>query len=224
MGLDMYLNKMPRYRGATANDVSIVEDFLGWVKAKMEGSEYAQGTFEDWCGRDKMPSQSYIEFYSNHYTTKYSDWDTEQKYGYSRIMEEVGYWRKSNQIHNWFVEHVQDGEDDCDYHREVTEDDLLELLETCKKVKEIAILKDDRIVNGYTWENGKQTPCYEDGKIIVNADEVAALLPTQSGFFFGGTEYDSYYMDDIESTIKIITKVLETTDFDKEMIYYRSSW
>jgi len=32
----------------------------------------------------------------------------------SYIEEEVAYWRKANQIHNWFVKNVQDGEDDCE--------------------------------------------------------------------------------------------------------------
>ena len=36
MGLDMYLNKMPRYKGATANDVAAVENYLDWKKAKKE--------------------------------------------------------------------------------------------------------------------------------------------------------------------------------------------
>ncbi len=29
------------------------------------------------------------------------------------IQEEVAYWRKANAIHKWFVENVQDGQDDC---------------------------------------------------------------------------------------------------------------
>ena len=48
MGLDMYLNRMPRYRGATANDVSLVESYLDWQKSKAEGSQYANCTFEEW--------------------------------------------------------------------------------------------------------------------------------------------------------------------------------
>ena len=32
------------------------------------------------------------------------------------IEEEVGYWRKANQIHKWFVDNVQDGEDNCELH------------------------------------------------------------------------------------------------------------
>ena len=139
-------------------------------------------------------------------------------------MEQVGYWRKANQIHNWFVENIQNGEDDCDYHREVTEEDLEELLALCNKIKEIAIMESAPVVNGYTYKDGKDVPIYDDGAQIVNADEIEALLPTQCGFFFGGTDYDSYYMEDIEETIDIITKVLETTDFETEMVYYVSSW
>ena len=224
MGLDMYLNKMPRYRGATANDVSAVESYLDWIDAKEHGSEHANCTFEAWCGYKDIPPQRYIDFYSKFYVKKYPEWDTEKQYGWARIMDEVGYWRKANQIHNWFVDNIQDGKDDCNYHREVTEDDLQELLAICEQIKSIAIMESAPVVNGYTYKDGKEIPLYEDGAQIINADEIAALLPTQGGFFFGGTGYDSYYMDDIEETIDIITKILETTDFDTEMIYYVSSW
>ena len=33
------------------------------------------------------------------------------------IVEEVGYWRKANQIHNWFVKNVQKDQDDCKEYR-----------------------------------------------------------------------------------------------------------
>jgi hypothetical protein len=46
---------------------------------------------------------------------------------------QVAYWRKSNQIHKWFVDHVQNGKDDCgDYH--VTRDQLQLLVDNCKLV------------------------------------------------------------------------------------------
>ena len=45
----------------------------------------------------------------------------------------VGQWRTSNQIHKYFVENCQDGEDDC---REsyVSRETLTELLDLCKQV------------------------------------------------------------------------------------------
>ncbi len=50
------------------------------------------------------------------------------------------------------------------------------------------------------------------------------LLPTQCGFFFGSTEYDEYYMEDIDHTIEALEKVLKETDFDNWVVLYVSSW
>jgi hypothetical protein len=44
------------------------------------------------------------------------------------IVEAAGYWRKANAIHRWFVEHVQDGRDDCRPY-EVSRAQLAALLE-----------------------------------------------------------------------------------------------
>ena len=51
------------------------------------------------------------------------------------IVCEVGYWRKANQIHNWFVQNVQGGLDDCGEWYVSTEE-LLELKALCKKALE----------------------------------------------------------------------------------------
>jgi hypothetical protein len=50
-------------------------------------------------------------------------------------LEEVGYWRKVNCIHKWFVDNVQDGIDDCGQYRVDTKL-LKELLCTCKKISD----------------------------------------------------------------------------------------
>lgn len=173
----------------------------------------------EYCGTDKniLLDNDIISYYKQFYNTRYRN-------GHDSTIEQVGYWRKENMIHQWFVDHVQNGVDDCKYHNECTKEILEELLDTCEKVKQIAVLKPGKIVNGMTFKNGKVENCYEDGEVIVNADEVAALLPTQGGFFFGGTDYDNWYMRGVEDTIDILTRVLETTDFEKEMVYYVSSW
>jgi len=44
----------------------------------------------------------------------------------------AAYWRKSNQIHKWFVDNVQGGEDDCGNYY-VSKDKLKELRETCRQ-------------------------------------------------------------------------------------------
>lgn len=45
----------------------------------------------------------------------------------------VGYWRKANAIHNWFVENVQDGEDNC-HKYSVSKEQLKELVSLCIEV------------------------------------------------------------------------------------------
>jgi hypothetical protein len=106
------------------------------------------------------------------------------------IIEEAGYWRKANQIHNWFVENIQKGNDDCgDYY--VGTDDLEKLLDACEKVKADHSLAD-------------------------------SLLPSASGFFFGGTEYDEWYFKDIDNTIDMLKEAL--ADESDSSYYYSSSW
>ena len=224
MGLDMYLNRMPRHRGATANDVSVVEHYLDWLRNKTEGNEYAKCSFKEWCGYDEAPSRDDLEFYSNYYHVYYSDWDTEHKHPWYGIMDQVGYWRKANQIHNWFVENIQNGIDDCRYHREVREGDLRDLLDVCERVLASCEMVGGQICNGYTYKDGERVAMMEDGKCVKDSSIAEELLPSTSGFFFGGTDYDEYYVADIKDTIDIVTKILETTDFDTQMIYYISSW
>ena len=45
----------------------------------------------------------------------------------------VGYWRKANAIHNWFVKNIQNGNDDCKEYW-VKREKLKELKELCNKV------------------------------------------------------------------------------------------
>jgi len=48
---------------------------------------------------------------------------------------EIGYWRKANQIHRWFVENAQDGVDNCEEYY-VSIEQLRELLSLCQEIKE----------------------------------------------------------------------------------------
>lgn len=116
----------------------------------------------------------------------------------------VGYWRKANAIHNWFLENCAardkwaDPIDDC-RPIEIPVEKLEELLDDCKKV-------------------------LEDKSLATE------LLPTTDGFFFGSTEYDDWYFDDIEDTIDIIEPVIKFMKYMLEIkdytwsIIYQASW
>lgn len=55
-------------------------------------------------------------------------------------------------------------------------------------------------------------------------DSGVDLLPVQEGFFFGSNEYDERYKEDIIGTIDQITVALEEVDFDRDILFYQSSW
>jgi hypothetical protein len=49
------------------------------------------------------------------------------------LVYEVGYWRKANQIHKWFVNNVQEGNDDCkEYY--VSDEQIKELYDLCVEI------------------------------------------------------------------------------------------
>lgn len=146
----------------------------------------------------------------------------------SHIEENVGYWRKANQIHNWFVANVQNNTDDCGTY-EVSEEQLNSLLAVCKEIKLKRPLIPGTIINGHTAQSGEGfKPNYEEGQLMSNSHIAAKLLPSKPGFFFGSTDYDQYYMEDIDNTIEIIETLLKEKDPGKEYlngcIYYHSSW
>ena len=224
MGLDMYLYRMPRFEDCTPRDVMTIDSYFHWKRRRAEGSKYANCTLKEWCGVSYNDlKKKAIKFYEPFLATTYSDWDKEHSYPHISICEDVGYWRKANHIHKWFVDNVQDGEDDCGNY-EVSQEQLEELLDICKLIKEKSRMKTSRVTNGERFVDGGWKPIYTIGKVIENPEIAEQYLPTQDGFFFGGTQYDQYYMEDIESTIEILTKVLEETNFDDQMIAYHSSW
>jgi hypothetical protein len=137
------------------------------------------------------------------------------------IEYDAGYWRKANAVHKWFEDNCTSG----DWNGEdvwVSRDQLKELLKLCKEVVAKAKVVKGQVQNGSTATASGWQPNMEDGEYIENAEEIAQILPTTDGFFFGSTDYDQWYLEDIKSTIEIITKALEaddTLDF-----YYSASW
>lgn len=119
------------------------------------------------------------------------------------IREEVAYWRKDNHIHRWFVENVQEGKDECQ-DGECTLDQLKELRNVCKQILR----------------------CKTKKKKLELAKD---LLPTQTGFFFGSTEYDESYFEALDRTVNVIDSIEAShpaKDPEGVIIYYiyHSSW
>ena len=161
-------------------------------------------------GGPLMTNEMFSDLYSNH----------------KDAFEEVGYWRKANAIHRYFVDAVQDGEDDCQFHNEVTPEILTDLRDRCKRIIESTAVINDNIVKGMHFDFSSQSwqELMEDSETIVDEDVCDRELPTQSGFFFGGLGYDEWYLNHVAYTYELCDNLLKETDFNSEMLFYLSSW
>ena len=220
MGLDMDLQKAKKLKNASLQDIIFVDAYFRWRKNTF-AKEYSLG---EWCGIDeKDVNKDIVALYENECSEKYYCWDEEKQYPYNGIITSLVSWRKANQIHNWFVENVQNGKDDCGTY-EVSKEQLETLLDICKNVFEYSILVDGKIKNGEILIDGVWLNNYEDGKLIKDTSYAKKHLPTLSGYFFGSVEYNQWYLNDVEDTINKLTNVLKNTDFENEIVFYSSSW
>jgi len=128
------------------------------------------------------------------------------------LREEIGYWRKANHIHRWFVENVQEGSDDGhDYY--VDRSELEELLKLVIKV-----LKHSKLVPGTVpagrriLQNGEIQDTWEDGSIIDNPELAETLLPRLGGCFFGSLDYDQDYVNELRHTKSLNQKIMKDSN------------
>ena len=140
--------------------------------------------------------------------------------------EEVAYWRKANQVHHWLEQKLAPNTGFVDLKDYIVPKEVLvELRNACQDVIDHSKLVDGKIkvVERLNSQN-EWDPIYEKGKVIDNPRYAKEHMPTCSGFFFGSTDYDEGYIDDLIATVDQISKILETTDFNKEQIFYYASW
>ena len=57
--------------------------------------------------------------------------------------------------------------------------------------------------------------------VLLNPEKAEDYLPPTSGFFFGSSEIDTCYFQDLRDTVKIIDSVLSTK---KRRFVYQASW
>ena len=107
MGLDMYLSAR-KYINK-----------IDWSKLDHNSDvDYAEATIPQWNEIVDVAGLSHIA-------------NKNDIYGVN-VSVNCAYWRKVNAVHKWFVDNVQNGEDDCgEYY--VSHDKLKELLETARQ-------------------------------------------------------------------------------------------
>ena len=134
--------------------------------------------------------------------------------------EELAYFRKVNFIQKFFEDkyEIPDAES-----VPITKENLQELADLCERVM-------DKFEE---WDGAKEALDSDDyiepPKHI--QDYAAELLPTCDGFFFGSTDYDNWYFNDVKDTMNTIREVIqevedtyEVEDADNYQLFYRAWW
>ena len=108
---------------------------------------------------------------------------------------QIGYFRKFNALHSYIVKTFANGVDDCQ--------DIILYKEDVEQIKKVL----DDVLNAHQ-----------------QVEKAKELLPTQSGFFFGGTDYDEYYFEEAKVAADLMQSFLDNFDFDKYQLIYEASW
>lgn len=108
----------------------------------------------------------------------------------------VMYWRKANAVHKFFVDHAQEGVDDC----EAYEVDMSVINLLLEQIDERILLE------------------------LKGKGDTSDVLPTAEGFFFGDVGYHQSYFRDLERTRDAINDCLPTFDPGIDTFIYRASW
>ena len=111
----------------------------------------------------------------------------------------VGYFRKANAIHKYMVDKAG-YDDDVEFTNgrdlRILKSDILELKEICLELLGL---------------QGKKFK-----------EKAKELLPTAEGFFWGSTEYNKWYREDLRNFVKMVNKLhLDDPDVD---VIYNADW
>ena len=108
---------------------------------------------------------------------------------------QIGYFRKFNALHSYIVKTFADGIDNCQ--------DIILYKEDVEQIKKVL----DDVLNAHQ-----------------QVEKAKEILPTQSGFFFGGTDYDEFYFEDVKVAADLMQNLLDNFDFEKYQLIYEASW
>ena len=189
MGLDMYLYAEKHFSNSSADFVAKFPEYAK-ERAQYEATMSASGMFD-------LPTP---------------------EYGGVTVSKCVGYWRKANAIHGWFIRNLADGVDNCQ-RIYVSVEDLIQLREACNRA--LSERTGNVSVESYV---GVALAKAELDESAVEVMSRLDLEPTE-GFFFGSDEKDDWYYECAEHTRDLIDTLLNVVAKDSDYsFYYQASW
>ena len=137
------------------------------------------------------------------------------------ILSGVIYWRKANSIHAFFCDNgslAADGKEDVGYYL-VERNTILKLIE---RIDAITSDKPKQEQVKY-FDIATMSEISKDVEYKLNITLAEELLPTRAGFFFGSTEYNYWYYEDLIRTADLLKKELAAVP-NQQVWFYYASW
>ena len=207
MGLDIFIHKVKNVRNSKNEPLKSIKEYAEINEQRAKDKIKA---FADTCIKDleslKDNAESYKVAYDKIFNVKIKD--------YTKC-----YWiveKMQERVHS--VQEVKEFFDDFIYYPEVD-----------------AYFRKVNFIYKYFQYKLEDEQCFIEKEdlldIIERCEQVLAddtkaeeLLPTQCGFFFGSTDYDDYYFDDVADCKKQMEHLLEDFDDNTDIIYVVMSW
>lgn len=203
MGLDIYFHKCNR------GDIDRYEQaHKEWAGNQPESSKIHNDDFE------KLPEEK-----KESIKKEVNEWYKKEPMFKDYGIEDVGYFRKVNFLMAFFAY-----TGNCEF-KEIAKCELEDLKERTDK---LMACKPVRKVKHWYREEDKSKPNpvenedYWVENIYRKADQALAedLLPSQSGFFFGNTEYNHWYWHDVKEVNEWVTDLLNDLSDDEQVLMY----
>lgn len=212
--MDIFFHKVKRVRKsgkvAVASDKSVSDMVVEYSKiadsrAKDRVRKFAKRVISD---LSKLSGDEYASYYFDVFTNKVKKY-TDYEFKYREMLVSV---QPIDRVKEWFDNFIKSTYAESDaYFRKVNfiyryfgnklED---ECCFVTKSDLEDLISRCDRVLSDHSL--------------------ASELLPTTSGFFFGGTDYDKWYFDDVKDCKKQMKSLLKGYNEDTDVIYVVMSW
>lgn len=131
--------------------------------------------------------------YSDHNPNEPIGKDEEGKNIYEDMGKDIAYFRKVNFLMSYF--NYLEGEDDNCYYKEIERSEIEDLVEDCD----------------YTLQH--------KAEILEGKMTDIPLEPT-GGFFFGSTDIDEYFFDEVKDVMDTFKEVLDNLSEDEQVFMY----
>ena len=227
MGFECGFYKMPRFKNYTGHDVAYLSRYFEWERSYKD-----KFSFEDFVGGAESESptndgeklsivndKEAVEFYKGHLH------DT--GYGYIGIIDTVDYWCSVGRLFNkWFIDKCNNGVDDCRLHNELTKDLMIEAVDYVNEYLYEHRLIEGRVVSAFkeNYETEEKTvmPC--DGIEIELENGLLKRIYSDYDNVYVLSEGDLEEYQAFERLKSTLVDMILKTDFDKDMVYYFTSW